>query len=163
VVDRSQRSCAPDGHLAALGVRRAAPDAGQLVASRVGVVESEREAFDADVAALARFLRGPDITPGAGEPEVGVVTAGLVAVDGRVRGSCRHGSLPGVEDEDRRVFDPPRPVEVKRDGDWWPGWQSRWVRWTPGGPWKASVRYTTGPGSVYVQDVLASRVRPRGE
>jgi len=64
-----------------------------------------------------------------------------------------------AEETTRLVFDPRRAVEVKRDGRWWPGWQSRWVRWTPDSPWRASVTYTTTVGSTYMEDVLAERVR----
>jgi hypothetical protein len=64
-----------------------------------------------------------------------------------------------VPDDDVRRFDPPRLVEVERDGRWWPGTQSAWFRW--GGVSTASVRYTTTAGQTYLQNVSPDRVRPR--
>jgi hypothetical protein len=68
-----------------------------------------------------------------------------------------------MPEEDVRRIDPPRLVEVERDGSWWPGSQDAWVRW-PDGTWRASVEYVVqhdwGAGK-YVQSVPAGRVRLR--
>lgn len=42
--------------------------------------------------------------------------------------------------EERR-FDPPRPVEVERDGRWWPGRQHAWRLCDDGRGWVAEVEY----------------------
>ncbi|NUS55866.1 MAG: hypothetical protein HOV66_13570 [Streptomycetaceae bacterium] len=60
---------------------------------------------------------------------------------------------------DSRRFDPPRVVEVERDGVWYRGLQDGWVRW-PDGTWRASVEYSVAPGIKYSQSVPAARVRP---
>lgn len=57
-----------------------------------------------------------------------------------------------------RRFDPPRVVEVERDGVWYRGLMDGWVRW-PSGEWLASCWWTESPGIRFVQSVPASRVR----
>lgn len=68
-----------------------------------------------------------------------------------------------MSDPSVRRFDEPRPVEVERDGVWWPGWQNAWVRW-PDGSWRADVefvaQYEWGAGK-HVMSVPAERVRLR--
>jgi hypothetical protein len=43
---------------------------------------------------------------------------------------------------DERRYAPPRIVEVKHDGRWWPGFQSRWLLCDDGRRWMAQVEYT---------------------
>jgi hypothetical protein len=40
-----------------------------------------------------------------------------------------------------RRFTPPRPVEVERDGRWWPGFQHAWRLCDDGHGWMADVEY----------------------
>ncbi len=50
--------------------------------------------------------------------------------------------MPSYRLLEKRAFTPPRPVEVERDGSWWPGLQSAW-RLRDDGRWVAYVVYTT--------------------
>jgi len=52
---------------------------------------------------------------------------------------------------------PPKPVQVRRDGTWYPGWLEAWRR--DGGDWRAYVRYTAGVGLQHLTWVGASDVR----
>lgn len=59
-----------------------------------------------------------------------------------------------------RRFEEPRPVLVLHDdGAWYTGFQDGWIR-RGDGTWRASVRYTTAPGSQFDRAMPASRVRP---
>lgn len=40
-----------------------------------------------------------------------------------------------------RRFDPPRPIEVQRDGHWWPGFQRAWRLCDDDRGWIADVEY----------------------
>lgn len=66
---------------------------------------------------------------------------------------------------DERLFDPPRLVEVERDGAWWPGVQRAWRLCDDHRGWMADVEYVVqhdwGLGT-YVAPVPAERVRLRG-
>jgi hypothetical protein len=59
-------------------------------------------------------------------------------------------------------FDPPRPVEVERDGHWWTGSQSAWQLCDDGRGWMAqveySVQYEWGLGK-HLQSVPPERIR----
>jgi hypothetical protein len=63
--------------------------------------------------------------------------------------------------EERR-FDPPRPVEVERDGGWWPGFQHAWRVCDDERGWTADVeyvvRYPWGIGK-HLSSVTPDRVR----
>ena len=41
-----------------------------------------------------------------------------------------------------RVYDPPREVEVERDGSWSPALQRSWQLWDDGRGWVAEVEWT---------------------
>jgi hypothetical protein len=41
-----------------------------------------------------------------------------------------------------RIYDPPRPVEVERDGRWLPALQHAWHLWDDDRGWEAQVEYT---------------------
>jgi hypothetical protein len=61
--------------------------------------------------------------------------------------------------ETSRRFDPPRPILVLHDdGRWYEGYQDGWTRW-PDGSWRASVSYTTEPGSKYLRSLPAERIQ----
>lgn len=65
---------------------------------------------------------------------------------------------------EERLIDPPRLVQVERDGSWWPGTQRAWRLCDDGRGWMADVEYVVqhdwGAGK-YVQPVPAERVRER--
>ena len=56
----------------------------------------------------------------------------------------------------RRV-DPPKPVEVRHDGTWHPGWLEAWRRDSDG--WRAYVRYSVAVGMQHLLWVGADEVR----
>lgn len=62
-----------------------------------------------------------------------------------------------------RRCDPPQPIEVERDGTWFPGWLRAWRLLDDGQGWRADVQYAVpydwGLGC-HVGTVLAARVRP---
>jgi hypothetical protein len=41
-----------------------------------------------------------------------------------------------------RVYDPPREVEIERDGSWSPALQRSWQLWDDGRGWVAEVEWT---------------------
>ncbi|MGY1712514.1 hypothetical protein ACI8AC_23685 [Geodermatophilus sp. SYSU D00758] len=63
--------------------------------------------------------------------------------------------------EERR-FDPPRPVLVEHDQQWWPGWPHAWRLCDDGRGWRADVEYVIthewGRGK-HVPSVPATRLR----
>lgn len=63
---------------------------------------------------------------------------------------------------DERRYDPPRAVEVEDEGQWWPGFQSRWLICDDGRGWMAQVQYSTqhewGLGK-HLQSVPPERLR----
>lgn len=63
-----------------------------------------------------------------------------------------------MHDDEVRMIDPPRAVEVRHDdGRWWSGEQCAWIR-SPEG-WRASVTYSAGVGRTFVRTVPESWVR----
>ena len=65
---------------------------------------------------------------------------------------------------DERRFDPPRLVDVEKDGAWWPGSQRAWRLCDDGRGWMADVefvvQYDWGPGK-HLMAVPVERVRLR--
>jgi hypothetical protein len=65
----------------------------------------------------------------------------------------------------RHALDEPRPVEVLRDGAWWPGQQLGWLLCNDGRGWVAYVRYRVayewGQGQ-HLHYVTADRLQLRG-
>ena len=63
---------------------------------------------------------------------------------------------------EERTFDPPRPVLVEHDGEWWPGLQRAWRLCDDGRGWRAdveySVQYDWGRGK-HMPTVLPERLR----
>jgi hypothetical protein len=50
-------------------------------------------------------------------------------------------NAPTVRLVDERRFEPPRQVEVERDGIWWPGWCTGWLLCDDDRGWRALVEY----------------------
>ncbi|MDX6320039.1 MAG: hypothetical protein QOD35_3439 [Nocardioidaceae bacterium] len=57
-----------------------------------------------------------------------------------------------------RLLDPPKPVVVRRDGQWHDGELQAWRRDNDG--WLGYVRYAVSPGLRHLEWVDAERVRP---
>jgi hypothetical protein len=70
--------------------------------------------------------------------------------------------VPVVRLIEERRFDPPRRVEVEKDGRWWPGFQHAWRVCDDGRGWMADVefsaRYDWGWGK-HMGTVTPHRVR----